>query len=66
MTDTVAVTAPDLVGSNVMAKVMEMLEKLEMEYLSLHGKSDSERLTHACAFMDKSRLQQNRKWAVCE
>lgn len=47
-----------------MTKVREMIERLKTENLSLHGDSVAERVVNACALVDNTRLQQERKKAA--
>lgn len=62
--DVVAVAASDHWGSDTMAKVEEMTEKLEAENLSLHGELVAKCMAHDRALMNNIRLEWNRKKAV--
>lgn len=55
----VAVAALEQVGSDMVAKVEEMMEKLKVENLSLHGELVAEKRAHARALMDNFCFQRD-------
>lgn len=54
--DAVVVAGPGHVGSDMMARVEEMMEKLKTKNLSLHGELDAEWTAHTRILMDNIRF----------
>lgn len=62
--DVATVTVPDQVGHDGLAKAEEIIENLKAGSLVLHGGLIAEKSAHACALLDNSRVQRDKKRAL--